>query len=417
MNKDELNKKTVVFIETNFSGLYAIEYCRNQNYQTVLITDSYERFKKWFPAAALSKLDLVDKIIKVSDSSDTSEILDVIKNQLGTVDALITFAEIRTKTAAFVCAELGLRGSNVRAIELAQDKYQFRQILGNKGVEQVKCLKLSHAEELDSLDKQAIKFPCFVKPVHGHSSIGASVCHTVDEIRNTMHLLAQTSEDCVSSEVVIEDYLVGDLVSVELLTIGSGMHQIVGISDRDIVKDSVETGASFPLQHSLQSAIESKACAALDALGYDFGASHVELIITPKGPFLVEINTRVGGSGHSVMLDLATARSIVGDCIELCLGQLNLETKLYHPVQGSAWKSFVYPAGGLIKKLPSLQSIKEKMGVTDVWFHYEEGESLGQLNSNFNWIAQVMCTGVDQLDAKKNAHAAIDFIAANTLIS
>src|SRR5580704_15117333 len=102
MNKDELKRKRVVFIETNFSGLYAIEYCRNQNYETVLITDSYERFKKWFPASALSKLDLVDKIIKVSDSSDVSEVLDVIRSQLINVDALITFAEIRTKTAAIV---------------------------------------------------------------------------------------------------------------------------------------------------------------------------------------------------------------------------------------------------------------------------------------------------------------------------
>lgn len=410
-----MKTKTIVFIETNFTGLYAFEYCRSQNYKTVLITDSFERFKKWFPESVLCKLDLVDKIIKVSDSSDVSEVLAVINDQIADVEAVMSFAEIRTKTAAILCRELGLSGSNVAAIERAQDKYQFRQILRDKGVEKVGCLKINPSE-MDSLDEQKINFPCFIKPVNGHSSIGASVCQNVDDIRKTMNFLAKISEDCVSSNVVIEDYLVGDLLSVEILTTGPGEHQIVGTSDRDVVKQSVETGASFPLRHPYQEAIESKACAALDAIGYDFGASHVEMIMTLSGPHLVEVNTRVGGSGHSVMLDLSTSRSIVGDCIELSLGQLNVATKLYDHVQGSAWKCFIYPAGGLIKKLPSLESIKEKVGVTDVWFHHDVGDKLGQLSSNYNWIVQVMCKGVDQIDAKNNANAAVEFIAANTEI-
>lgn len=407
--------KTVVFIETNFSGLYAIEYCKQHSYKTVLITDSFERFKKWFPASALYKLELVDTVIKVSDSSDVSEVLGVIKEQLGNVDAVMTFAEIRTKTAAIICRELGLRGSNEDAIKKAQDKHQFRQVLQDKGVETVACKKIKQSERA-LLDKWNLKFPCFVKPVHGHSSIGASVCQHVDDIHEIMSLLNDNTEDCISSSVVVEEYLVGDLTSVEILTTGPGEHQIVGISDRDIVEHSVETGASFPLQHPYHEAIVSKACAALDAIGYDFGASHVELIMTKTGPYLVEINTRVGGSGHSVMLDLATSRSIVGDCVELCLGQLDTGNKLYHHVQGAAWKCFVYPCGGLIKKLPTVKSIKEKAGVIDVWFHHHVGDTVGKLNSNFNWIAQVMCTGVNRVDAKNNACAAVDFIAANTEI-
>ncbi len=416
MNKSLLKPKTIVFIETNFSGLFAIEYCRHHHYKTVLITDSYERFKKWFPESTLCMLDSVDQIISVADSSDVSEVLGVIKNQLVDVDAVITFAEIRTKTAAIVCRELGLKGSNVTAIETAQDKYRFRQVLADKGVESIGCVKLEQTE-LDSLDKMNINFPCFIKPLQGHSSIGATVCQNVDDILQVMHLLEKTSEDCISSSAVIEDYLVGELVSVEILTTSAGVHQIVGISDRDIVNQSVETGASFPLQHRHQAAIERKACAALDAIGYDFGASHVELIMTEKGPYLVEVNTRVGGSGHSVMLDLATSRSIVGDCVELNLGQLDLRRKLYHHVQGSAWKCFVHPSGGFIKQLPSLDSIKENVGVVEVWFHHDVGDKVGELNSNFNWIAQVMCTGVDQIDAKHNANEAVDFIAANTVIA
>ena len=56
--------KTVVFIETNFSGLDAIAYCKQQRYRSVLVTDNFERFRKWFPASSLQRLDLVDKVIR-----------------------------------------------------------------------------------------------------------------------------------------------------------------------------------------------------------------------------------------------------------------------------------------------------------------------------------------------------------------
>ncbi len=407
--------KTIVFIETNFSGLYAIDYCRHQNYKSVLITDSFERFEKWFPESVLGKLEQVNQLIKVNDSSNVEEVLQAIKDQVPEVDAVLTFAEIRTKTAAKICRELGLRGSHLEAIEIAQDKYRFRKVLQDKYVERVGCIKVN-ADEIDSLESANIKFPCFIKPVNGHSSIGAAVCRNVSDIKNVMNLLKKTDEDCVSSSVVIEDFLEGQLVSVEILTTARGQHQIVGISDRDIVNDSVETGSSFPLRHRDKDLIEKMACAALDAIGYDFGASHVELIVTKTGPHLVEVNTRVGGSGHSVMLDLATSRSIVGDCIELNLGQLNLSDKLYNHEQGAAWKCFVSQKGGLIRKLPTLASVKKQIGVTDVWFHHQVGDTVQALNSNFNWIVQVMCTGLDQVDAKNNANLAIEYIAQNTVI-
>lgn len=50
--------KIVVFIETNFSGLDAIRYCREVGYKAILVTDSFERFRKWFPASVLHKLEL-----------------------------------------------------------------------------------------------------------------------------------------------------------------------------------------------------------------------------------------------------------------------------------------------------------------------------------------------------------------------
>jgi len=200
------------------------------------------------------------------------------------------------------------------------------------------------------------------------------------------------------------------------LTTAPGKHQVVGIADRDVIKGSIEIGASFPLVNEHRDAVIYKASQALDAIGYDFGPSHTEIIITDSGPHLVEVNTRVGGSGHSIMLDLSTSRSIVGDCIELCLGNLPDVEQLYHIEQGAAWKCFVSDAVGIITTMPSVEEIRSKTGVKEVWLHHELGDEIKDLNSNFSWIVQVMCIGRDQREAKRNAAAAIDFVAKHTVI-
>src|ERR1700754_842597 len=432
--------RTVVFIETNFSGLDAIAYCKQRGYQCVLVTDNFERFRKWFPASSLARLDLVDKIIHVANSNDLELVSKALRNELDSIDALLTFAEIRTHIAARLCREFGLRGANPDAIELAQDKYRFRRTLLAKGADSVRCRKIDSIELLPALlaePESAPDFPCFVKPVQGHSSIGAMVCRDRSEIGTVLHALRQIHEDWISPAFVVEDYLEGELVSAEILTTGAGQHQIVGIADRDVVNGAVEIGASFPLVDAHRDAVERKACAALDAIGYDFGASHVEMIVTRDGPHLVEVNTRVGGSGHSVMLDLATSRSIVGDCIELCLGTLDvastrraigeagartpsaegLRQRLYQSRRGAAWKCFVSTTRGKVIAMPSIDAIRSQPGVHEVWLHREPGDTVADADSNFSWIAQVMCTGRDQHEAKLNAARAVDFIAAQTTIA
>jgi biotin carboxylase len=409
--------KTVVFVETNFSGLDAIRYCKEHGYFSVLVTDSMERFKKWFPASCLHKLDLVDKVITVKNSNDFTEVLEALKKNLNKIDALLTFAEIRTKVVAQLCQELGLKGANPESIVIAQNKGLFRTVLLESGADSVQSMVLDDIEQLNQLNENKITFPFFIKPLQGHSSIGAVVCNSKSDLKSLASSLSKISEDWISRSFVVEDYLVGDLVSVEVLTYAKNQHHVVGVSDRDVVKDSIEVGSSFPLSQGRYELAKNKALMALDAIGYDFGASHVEVMLTETGAHLVEVNTRVGGSGHSIMLDLATNRSIVGDCVELALGNLHTASELYFHERGAAWKCFVSPKTGFIRELPSEEEVKSLSGVEEVWFHQEVGNKMTGINSNYNWIAQVMCVGADQLEAKQNASLAIDFISKNTLIT
>lgn len=407
----------VVMVESNFTGLDAIEKYKSEGYWVVYLTDDPTRADKWFPNSEKWKLGLVDEVIVVEDSNDFDELRRVLEDLHGGVDVLLTFAEIRTAVVALLCQALGLPGASPSAVAIAQNKHMTREMLRQSHVDTVMSTPLSKISELIERAPE-FDYPVFIKPSRGHSSIGAVECRDVGDVERVVARLEEVGEDWISTEYVVETLLEGNLVSVEILTVGAGQHHVVGVSDRDVVNGMVEIGASFPMQDARSLRAAEKACEMLDAIGFDFGASHVEMMIAPDGaPHLVEINTRVGGSGHSRMLDIATGESIVGDCLDLCLGKLRKDDPLYASEKGAAWMCLISPfAGRIVSSATAEEIIEANEGVEDIWFHREPGDEVGAPDSNYSWIVQVLCSGQTRDEAKRNADRAIEFVRVRTKI-
>ncbi|MFT2110499.1 ATP-grasp domain-containing protein [Marinomonas sp. 2405UD68-3] len=407
--------KIVVFIETNFSGLDAFLYCKNKGYKSVLVTDDISRYSRWFPKSSRYKLDYIDEIISVKDSNNVNDVVFNIKKNIGVVDAVLTFADIRVRTVASICKELSLKGTSVESIDISQNKSSFRKTMIDSDVDNVSYRLIKNANEL-TLIKRELNYPFFIKPNKGHSSLGAFVCHAEKDIDSLIERLNKLEYEGVSRELVIEDYLVGEIISVEVITSSEKIHNIIGISDRKIINESIEIGSSFPIKNREEEII-NKAKSSLNAVGYDFGPSHIEMIITKTGIHLIEINARVGGSGHSVMMDLSTGSNIVGDCIDLCLGLVVSNERLsYTNSISAAWECFISNKKGVIRSFPNINDVKRLPGVKEVWEHAKIGDINYGIDSNFSWIAQVMCTGKNNEDARKNAENAVLFIKSKTFI-
>ncbi|WP_327379042.1 ATP-grasp domain-containing protein (plasmid) [Streptomyces sp. NBC_01216] len=60
---------------------------------------------------------------------------------------------------------------------------------------------------------------------------------------------------------------------------------------------------------------------ALDALGFRFGAAHTEVMLTAEGPRLIEVNSRIAGSGMAAAAELATGDNAVRRLVRHLLGE------------------------------------------------------------------------------------------------
>ena len=115
-------------------------------------------------------------------------------------------------------------------------------------------------------------------------------------------------ENSRNGEIIVEEYMRGPEVSVETLAV-NGKVTIVQITDKITTGQPhfVELGHSQPssLSYEIQQQIRDITVAANEAIGIKDGPSHTEIIVTEKGPKIVELGARLGGdciSSHLVPL-------------------------------------------------------------------------------------------------------------------
>jgi hypothetical protein len=63
------------------------------------------------------------------------------------------------------------------------------------------------------------------------------------------------------------------------------------------------------------------ASAVLDAVGFDWGAAHIELMVTADGPRLIELNPHLFGAKIPRMVGQALGRSVHAELIALHAGE------------------------------------------------------------------------------------------------
>ncbi|MEW2301853.1 ATP-grasp domain-containing protein [Streptomyces sp. NPDC006655] len=191
--------------------------------------------------------------------------------------------------------------SNGTSLSLARrDKFLMIEALRSAGLRCADQFRSSEPEDLVAWAEARGNWPVVVKPLRSAASNGVSVCSEASEIRKAAEEILGNPDffGRPNQEVLVQSYLVGeeykvDMVSYEGRRYTCGVWQygkrLVGtrnIYDRDSL---------CPPDRTPVPEIIAYVDAALTALGIEFGPSHAEVIVTPDGPTLVEVGTRIAG--------------------------------------------------------------------------------------------------------------------------
>ena len=293
-------------------------------------------------------------------------------------DGIMTLAtDMPMRSVAYACKKLGLMGICYDTAVKATDKGEMIKAFEAAGVEHPWYYILSDPN--DALP-EGITFPCITKPTDNAGSRGVMLVSSRQELEAA---LAYSAENGRSGAVIVEEYMQGPEVSVEII-VWQGTPHVLQITDKLTTgaPHFVEMGHSQPsrLAPAEQEKVRDLACRAVKAVGIDNGPAHVEIMLTKEGPKMVELGARMGGDCiTSHLVPLSTGIDMIKATIDICLGQApDIEAKFQ---KGSAIRFFDAPHG-TITAIEGVEEVKAIPGVQEVSFTKQVGDTTGTIGAS-----------------------------------
>lgn len=335
-------------------------------------------------------------------------------------DAFLTLAEYDVVVAAEVAVLLGLPTVSVNGVAVARNKALMRRRCAELGVAMPAFRTVQTPAEAAAAAAE-IGLPVVVKPADETSSADVRLVDTPEQAAEHVELIRSRVENTRGQsryhELMVEEYLSGPEVSVEVLAEGD-RYEVFGVTDKSVGGQGyfVELGHSFPsaLPEDMVRACGDLAVEALRAVGFDLGMAHVEIKVTASGPKLIEINPRPAGGKITYLVDRALGIRSLELVTRQYLGEkLPADVLPEKPVAGAAIRYLIAPPGRVVS-ISGEDRAAALPGVLEVTLKPKPGDILREPRRNGDRSGHVLVVAETAQLAARTAEAAANEIDIRT---
>ncbi|WP_422015598.1 ATP-grasp domain-containing protein [Roseateles sp.] len=281
------------------------------------------------PVAGVA-LTLADAVIEVPGFDDAAVEAAVLRqHERRAIDAVICLIDIRLVEAARLAQRLGLAHISPQTAALLRDKFSVRQRLAAHGMAQPD-FALAETNPAIRAAVDRLGLPVLIKPADGYGSQNIVVLRhatDLDPLLSPLDGLLPCRADYglgvhANDRLLVERYMHGVVVGCDTLTV-KGEHRLLGVNEKQCFElpSLAISGGCFQADTPAFDTIRRYVFAVLDAVGFDCGATHTEVMLTADGPRLIEVNARLVGAKIPRLLDYALGRSVHADLIDVHLGR------------------------------------------------------------------------------------------------
>ncbi|MGV9787460.1 ATP-grasp domain-containing protein [Streptomyces sp. NPDC003435] len=280
---------------------------------------------------------------------------------------IITHSEIGQVISGHLNTTLGLPGNGLEVTRTLHDKLALRELLNDKGLGPVSAARRTTREDLRAFVRE--HGGAVVKPLMGSGSLGVRKVRSVDEVPEVWEWI----DSYGVGDFMIEALLTGEELSVETFS-HAGRHTVLAVTGKDTKDGVIEQGHVVPaaLDEQDATAVREFTCAVLDGVGLVDGVAHTEIMLTARGPRVIESHSRAGGDRISKLVELAT-----GIDLEALPFQLAADPGFTVPVprpRGGAAVQFLDVAPGRITEVSGVDAARAMDGVVELSVRAEVGD-------------------------------------------
>ncbi|GAA5028125.1 ATP-grasp domain-containing protein [Streptomyces siamensis] len=249
-------------------------------------------------------------------SSDEAELVELLRPHAPV--AVVPGQESAVRLADRLSEALGVKSNGTALSAARRDKYRMIEALRGAGVRCAEQFKSDDAAAVVKWAEDRGTWPVVVKPLSSAASDGVFVCTSADQTREAAeHVLA--SRDIFGSantEVLVQEYLKGTEYVVDTVS-SDGRRFACGVWEYE--KNLLASGQNIYNRDILLApdadpvpALIAYVNEVLAALDVRWGPAHAEVIVTDRGPVLVEIATRLNGQLNPAYQQLALGHDQAG---------------------------------------------------------------------------------------------------------
>ena len=172
-------------VEFDWCGVQALNTIRKEGYRSVMIN--------YNPETVSTDYDMCDRLY--FDELTFERVLDIIDLETPHGVIVSTGGQIPNNLAMLLDEQhVPILGTKAQAIDNAEDRAKFSQMLTNNGINQPEWSALTSMDDIDRFIER-VGFPVLVRPSYVLSGAAMNVCSNEDELKRFLQLAANVSED------------------------------------------------------------------------------------------------------------------------------------------------------------------------------------------------------------------------------
>lgn len=337
----------VVVVDPYSSGRFLLYELKEQGFPIICVRSSLK--------LGLFFLKHYDKHLDYFAATlDYEEDLQKLISQLGalpyTVRAILPGCEPGVELAERLAEALKLRGNDTALSAARKDKAGMQARLKECGVPSAEQVRASDLQEILEWSRSFGNWPQVVKPTGSSGSDGVFFCQGEEDIRDAHSTLVgqRNPNGIINSELAVQEFLDGDEYIVDTVS-RDGKHLCVAVwvyskrkgtpwSPTCIIS---EHNRLLPATGDPQDKIVDYVFQVLDAVGLNWGPCHTEVMLTSRGPILVEVNARLHGLQGPHLIGLSTGTSKAAYAVDVMVNEGKLFEK--HHDAGKGKGRYLYP--------------------------------------------------------------------------
>jgi biotin carboxylase len=314
--------------------------------------------------------------------------------------------------AARISAKLGLpHPLAVESAQLAVSKLKQRERFAEAGLPFARYAVASRGEEAEEAAAE-LGFPLVVKAPNRQGQRGLVLARGPEELASAVERALAASR---SGLCMIEQLEPGREATVIGFSL-DGRYHALAVNDR---RSAPAPAFGVSLEHAWPSSLTETelervieiAGRAVATLGIEQGPSYVQVIVSERGPLLIELAARLGGGHDAELVEAAVGIELNGLALAAALGEpIDPDALVPRPLTGGACTRFLVAPEGELVAVHGVEEASALEGVKRVRLYREPGYVFAPLRSRSDRAGAVLTIGRDREQAVEWAQEASDLI-------